>query len=862
MSIDPFGLLNRIGAALTGEGSMYDGVRSETSLDRLSELLPYRLYDEAGVYLNANSAGWILEIVPFLGADNTVVEMLSEMFSDGIPDGAFLQILTWASPRVGPILDRWATARGGETGVFRKLALHRVAHLRAGAFKSLSADSPFFARQFRIFVALGLAGDARPDSRAQLTGLRANIAQGLQSLGVASRNVAPSALIRLLDEILNPQYGVARPAAVYDPADLIDRQIVRPDTRVRIEADRLWFETIAARDRSSFAEPEAAGLQDYETARFDMRAFSARAFPDRFHQAEMAAAIGHPVSKQLRLPCPVLACLAISFGSKDGAADLAGAKFARAEQQASTNMVRFLPELKEKAEDWKWVRERVRAGARLVRAGYFLALFAPEGAGETAERVIRSIYKSMGWELTKDRFVASQTLGACLPLTLADGLGSDLQKLRRLKFMVTDTCVQIAPLQGEYIGGDRPDLMLLGRRGCPFFWSPFGNEGAGNHNVSIIGSSGSGKSVLMQELVTGLKGAGAAVTVIDDGESFKHMCEALGGHHVKFTLEADICLNPFSLLDEAHAAADSDYRAESLTLVRSMVEQMAKGDERATAEERGLIDGAVAEVWRAKGAAAGVDDIAGVLRLGEQGAGGPGPRLANALKPYTTAGLYGAFFNGKATLTVDHPLTVFEMKDLEGKTELRAVVMLALMFLINQRMMRERAEKNALVIDEAWALLGRGAAGDFIAGFARRCRKYGGAVITGTQSIDDYYLTEGAQAAFENSDWTIILKMKPEPLAQVLKSERLSIDEPTAEIIKSLNVSDGEYSELLILGPHGRHVGRLVLDPFSAALYSSSAGVFAEIDRLRKAGHSPEDAVERVAFGRGHGHPGEGAHAR
>ncbi|MEM9093944.1 MAG: type IV secretion system protein TraC [Pseudomonadota bacterium] len=851
MHADPLGLLNRVGAALTGEGSMFDRIRQETSLDRLSEMLPYRLYDdEHGLYLNANSTGWILEIVPLLGADDTVVNVLSEMFSDGIPDHAHLQIITWASPRVGPVLDAWATARGGEAGVFKKLALHRVAHLRAGAFDSLSREAPFLTRQFRVFLALGVEGSATEEIREQLADLKANVAQGLKSLGVASRNVTPDGLIRVLDDILNPQRAVSRSEAIYDRAELIDRQIVRPDTKVRVEGDRLLFETVAAEDHSPFANATAPGLENYKTACFDVRAFSARKFPEAFHQAEMATAIGHPMTKQLRLPCPVLSCLAIAFGSKDGSSDLVGAKFGRAEQQAATNMVRFLPELKDKADDWKWVRERVRDGARLVRAGYFLMAFAPEGEGEAAERALRSLYKNMGWELSKDRFVGSQTLNACLPLALADGLGEDLQKMRRLRFMVTDTCVQVAPLQGEYLGGNRPDLMLVGRRGQPFFWSPFANEGSGNHNVSIIGSSGSGKSVLMQELVTGLRGAGAAVVVIDDGESSKHTCEGLKGAHIKFTLQNRIGLNPFALLDERMAAKDQDYKAESLTLVRAMIEQMAKGEERASAEERGLIDGAVSEVWTAKGANAGVDDVAKALRKTTKTEDAPGVKLANALKPYTSAGLYGAFFNGEATLAIDNPLTVFEMKDLEGKTELRAIVMLALMFLINQRMMRDRREKMALVIDEAWALLGKGAAGDFIAGFARRCRKYGGAIITGTQGIDDYYATDGAQAAFENSDWTILLRMKPEPLAQVLKNERLSIDEATADVIRSLTVADGEYSELLIMGPRGRHVGRLVLDPFSATLFSSSADKFAEIERLEQMGLAVEDAVECVAFGR------------
>ena len=175
--------------------------------------------------------------------------------------------------------------------------------------------------------------------------------------------------------------------------------------------------------------------------------------------------------------------------------------------------------------------------------------------------------------------------------------------------------------------------------------------------------------------------------------------------------------------------------------------------------------------------------------------------------------------------------------------------MLALMFLINQRMMKDRTERMALVIDEAWSLLGKGAAGNFIAGFARRCRKYGGALITGTQGIDDYYRTEGAQAAFENSDHAIILRLKPEAVAQVLKSERLSLTEHDADVIRSLSVSAGEYSEMYVTGPAGKHVGRLALDKFSVTLFSSDAKTFAEIERLEERGLTAEEAVEAVAFG-------------
>src|SRR3546814_16657212 len=92
-----------------------------------------------------------------------------------------------------------------------------------------------------------------------------------------------------------------------------------------------------------------------------------------------------------------------------------------------------------------------------------------------------------------------------MPLTMANGLAKDFERLKRFRTMLTTTVANIAPLQGEYNGGPIPHLLLLGRRGQPFFWSPFENS-AGNHNVDVFGKYGSGKSVALQAITSALVG--------------------------------------------------------------------------------------------------------------------------------------------------------------------------------------------------------------------------------------------------------------------------------------------------------------------------------------------------------------------
>ena len=144
-------------------------------------------------------------------------------------------------------------------------------------------------------------------------------------------------------------------------------------------------------------------------------------------------------------------------------------------------------------------------------------------------------------------------------------------------------------------------------------------------------------------------------------------------------------------------------------------------------------------------------------------------------------------------------------------------------------------------------MLRGGSMGDFVETYARTCRKYGGALATATQSLNDYYKSDGATAALENSDWMLVLQQKPETIADFRKNDRLDMDERTEGLIRSLKRNGTEYREVFIKGPDVQAVGRLVLDPFSATVFSSSPSVFAEIEARQAAGATMSEAIEAVA---------------
>ena len=747
------------------------------------------------------------------------------------------------SPRVSERLSRWYLPRYSAAGVYERMAKHRVEFLTAGVWDSLSRDAPFSLRNHRVAISYSTPENSSVSTEDIVT-VMDGLISALASVNVSARKMDPEALIAWIDDITSPTTAPGDDAVSYNPLDPIADQAVRRDIEMKIDPDRILLRTERFRPtgRTLGGAPEIGEI--YPDV-FDVRSFSVRNLPQRWAPWDCARLIGDMFTDKLRMPCPVATNLCLEFPDPQAASSKAGYKFMRTTSLADSKSARFLPQLRDQSQEWKHVNDEIRQGRKLIRLFYSVSAFSPKGKGDANERILKSVYRAAGWDLLDDRYLQIMGLLCAMPMTMANGLARDLDRMKRMRTMLSTTAANLAPIQGEYLGGQTPHLLLIGRRGQPFFWSPFENS-AGNHNVAVFGKSGSGKSVALQELCASLCGAGSKVVVIDDGRSFEHSAKLQGGAFVEFTMSSGFCLNPFSMIDEAQAEADEDYLLDCMAMLKAIINQMSRHIDRLNDTERGLIDGAVNAVWEKKRRAGSIDDVIAALdATGNELAA----NLGIAMRPFSSGGTYGRFFQGEVSFELKAQLTVFELSDLSSREELRSVVLTAIMFM-SQQMMRkvDRATPKALLLDEAWQMLKGGAMADFIEAYARTCRKYGASLVTATQSLNDYYKSEGSIAALENSDWFVILQQKPETIADFKKHDRFEMDDYTDALLRSLKRNGFEYSDIMIKGPDTLAVGRLVLDPFSAALFSSSPKTFAMIEALVESGLAMDEAIERVAY--------------
>ena len=784
---------------------------------RLAELLPYERWDpESGVCVNTDgSYGFVLEVQPATGMDRARLDVLAGLLTQDLKVGACLQLILYASPAVVPGLEAWRCARTTQTS--RALATRRMQYLRGAGWQSLLKDHPFLLRDFRLFVCLlypPLRGIADPaEEYRSLLDTRESFRGILESASMPCRALDGDGFVSLLDTLLNP--AIERPKLRWQEGVLLSEQLADGDTVLFVGRDGL-------------------GLS-HRAMHLAVHPYSVRQYPEHWAGWQMSDLAGDLYTNNLRMPCPFMHVLNITVPDQAGVQGRAQVQAMRATQMADSPMGRFMPVWRERRDDWHLVARLSGAGHRLLLTWSQLVLFMRQGEQRFCEQRLMALYESHGWLLRRDRFVCLHALLCALPLSGGAGLQREAETLFRRRTMLSWSAANVAPWSAEWKGTGSPLLMLIGRRGQLMYLDPFDND-QGNFNVAVAAASGAGKSFLTQELLLSLLGTGGRAWVIDSGRSYERLCRLVGGAYIDFIPTHRLSLNPFSGIGELEA---------ELPLLKTLLARMAAVRQPLNSLQLSCLERAVKTAWMRAGSDASVTAVAREL-LGQNE--DSARQVGRMLYPYTRDGVYGRWFEGPFNVKLDSDLVVLELGALDDKPDLQQVILLLLILRINREMYQgDRKRRKLCIIDEAWRLMSSGDAGQFIETGYRTARKYGGAYMTVTQGIDDYYQSPTARAALQNSDWMFLLRQKAESLLRVKGESQLHLDEARLRLLSSLETRQGKYSEIAVIAPGGgTAVGRLVVDPFSEKLYTTRADECAFLERRMQQGASLMEAVEHL----------------
>ena len=769
------------------------------------------------------TAGFVWRCSPLCYEDERIMERLGGFLNDEYPESTVLQFCLYRSPDITAEMYSYKALRRSCADPFlREVTDERVRFIRRHSRKNLvgrSFDNGII-HSCRLAVALKIPlADEIPTSEEEQKILASGekVQAHLRNLGLYPQRMDAGEYIRFMQTVMcrgsEALWRRTPENSSWQRDRLISEQILDPDIHLMVHRDHLHL-----------------GRRNY------IRTLSARRLPEYVYPGSAVSYVGDILSGLSAVKANYMVTVNLFYPNAESARQSLERKRQFAVQQASGPILKFVPVLGKKKTAFDQMSESMHNGHRPVRLSYTVTL-ASTGLKRlnALSTSLRNIWREQHFELMTDDCCQLPAFLNALPF------GGDHRSVRDLFLYFTITSQMAAPLlpiMGEWRGTGTPHVELFSRNGQ--LMSVSLHDSHTNKNAVIAAESGSGKSFFANELIMSYLSEGAQIWVIDAGKSYKNICEILGGDFLQFDESSGVCLNPFLLIRDYGEDEDA-----LVALIQNMASQTNSLDEFQKSALRRIMQ----ELFQKLGNRLTIDDIRNrCLESDDKRIND----LGSQLYPFCSEGSYGRFFNGASSIDFRNRFTVLELDELNGRRHLRQVVLLQLIYQIQQQVfLGDRGRKKIILIDEAWDLLKDGDVSLFLEHAYRKFRKYGGSAVIATQSVNDLYSTPAGQAIAENSATMFLLGQNAEAVESVKRSGRLVMSEGAYQLLKTVHTMSGVYSEIFIKSELGIGVGRLIVSDFQKLLYSTSPEDVRDIARYRDAGLSVAEAVHQVLADRG-----------
>lgn len=815
-------------------------------------LLPYRNYDaKSGLFINKTTIGFALECTPLVGANDKIVDALDYFLRNKLPRKIPLTFMLLGSKCISEQLSYGLKDFGWQGEEAEKFNHITRAFYERGALVGLDnkLNLPLSLRNYRLFVCY--AEEHKKADALTLQKVNQILSIVMKSLAGASlhcEQMNDKGLLQLVREISNYRHDqIALPSSHVDPYESLNDQCADRSINVEIRPDAIH---------------QSLSMDKGQKSQTRIMNYMLEKNPTQFALWQTGDNLSNLLDPASSVSCPFAITMTVYVEDLVKTQNEAKKKFITNNSRANSKYINWVPGVKRKAEEWGALREGLDSNQiALARYSYGITLFCEDDDDKAleAEMALMNIYTTNRLKLCPPTFMQLRNYLALFPFVMQEGLWGDMVRsggtLRAKTFNVANLLPVVADnricQKGLPIPSYRHQLSFLDifERG-----SGLGND---NFNAAVCGTSGSGKSFLMQALIRQVLDAGGWAYVLDMGDSYKELCHSLGGVYVD---ARDLKFNPFAGVVDIKEAAES---------IRDLLIVLANPSGDMDDVSKSILLNAVQEVWEGKGPNGRkgnkvlIDDVHDYLEAQVKAAYfDPQSTVQNkmqeiivALKKYTTKGLYGEYFNSdKPALNEQVRFTVLEMGGLQNKPDLLAAVMFSMMIFIQQRMyLTARSIKKLAVIDEGWKLLDNKSSfvADFIESGYRTARKYGGSYITISQGIADFDgedASTAAKAAWSNSSFKIILRQGTETFRKYNQKNPDQFNPVERTIIERFPAAGDAHFSAFMLRIAGRSsFHRLLTDPISRALYSTDGDDFQFRENRMAEGLSQQAALLALA---------------
>ena len=504
-------------------------------------------------------------------------------------------------------------------------------------------------------------------------------------------------------------------------------------------------------------------------------------------------------------------------------------------------LLKARPELGDAIHDNDEMYNAIQEGGKLIQYTFSVIIFAKNKQSliDTSQ-AMQQYLGVMKYKMMVDRYIQREMFTNCLPFCCDRKFMFGIEA-RRFHTFTTNIASVLLPIFSEWKGTGTGHIALISRIGQLMTLSL--QDSQTNNNALIAAESGSGKSFYTNELMSMYMSEGARVWIIDIGRSYLKLCNILHGEFIVFDPENLPCMNPFKMIKSITEEHDS---------IIAILMTMISPNSVLTDTQISILTRVFDEEWEKKEHDLTIDDLETALfKYAQEHNSKEVENMAVQLYSFTSKGPYGAVYNGGTPINFTKQFTVLELEELNGMPNLRQVILLQLIFQIQQAIFLspDRSQKKLVMIDEAWDLLKQGQTATFMEAAYRKFRKYGASAIIATQSVADLYNAADnkiGQAIAANSAFYFLLGQKEQTIEQVKKNQQLALSEGGFQLLKTVRTVKGAYSEIFIQFNNGAGIGRLIVSDFEKLMFSTDARDIARINKYVQAGATYSDAINQI----------------
>jgi conjugal transfer ATP-binding protein TraC len=383
----------------------------------------------------------------------------------------------------------------------------------------------------------------------------------------------------------------------------------------------------------------------------------------------------------------------------------------------------------------------------------------------------------------------------------------------------TEAVSEFLPVSKPWGGTKETKMLFLSRDYELIKYDMFDSELPAKHSI-IVGSTGAGKSFTTNYLLTNffIESENNHIVVVDIGGSYRKLCSLFGGEYLEIQLSEEYGFNPFPPKKFVYDETKNELDPDTMSFLLLLVQKLLKKTE-LTGQETYILEKAITNTYKylkpqydtpilsnlhyqlkfytpegrpETDNTSDTIDTSDTLDTSISDATKIAKKFAADLEEWTS-GQKGKMINRRTSIEPKARMIVFDLQGLQQHKELQSVVLFLIQNVIWQKLYNKQLKKM-IVFDECWQLFDDPVAAKLVENLYRTARKFNAAVLSITQSPEDFLNSQSATAVISNSYIKYVLKLQRG--FEALK--KLDFNEKEIELVKSLQSVRGKYSEIMV----------------------------------------------------------------